>query len=99
MRALALFAATLVISAPAFASSQICGQRDAIVEQLEKKHGEYRRSIGLQSNMVVVEVFASEKGNWTILFTKPSGEACFVAVGEDWEDRLPVKKRVPGTSL
>lgn len=92
-------AAALLFGAPAFAQTQVCGARDVIVNQLENKHGEFRRSIGLQDNMIVVEVFASVKGTWTILFTKPTGESCFVAVGRAWEEDLPIKRSAQGTAL
>ncbi len=48
----------------------VCGERAAIVAQLERKYGETRRSIGLQQGHAVVEVYASDKtGSWTILVT------------------------------
>jgi hypothetical protein len=75
---------------PASAQNQVCAKRDRIVKQLETVHGETRRSAGLQNNSSVVEVFASEKGSWTIFVTMPTGVSCLIAVGEAWEtDLLP----------
>ena len=96
---IAVAALAALVSTPALSQEQICGQRDIIVEQLETRHGEFRRSVGLQDNMIVVEVFASDVGSWTILFTKPTGISCFVAVGKSWEDDLPVSSALPGTAL
>jgi hypothetical protein len=87
------------LTSPAFAQEQICGERDIIVSQLETKHGEFRRSVGLQDNSIVVEVFASDHGTWTILFTKPTGISCFMAVGKAWENDEPRDDVGVGTSL
>ena len=48
---------------PALAQEQVCGQREIIGQQLETRHGEFRQSVGLQDNMIVVEVFASVSGH------------------------------------
>ena len=87
-----------LIATGASAQEQVCGERNMIVHQLETKHGEFRQSAGLQDNMIVVEVFASEQGTWTILFTKPTGISCFMAVGKAWADDLSSVEG-PGTSL
>ena len=43
----------------------LCGKRDDIVAQLEKKYGETRRSVGVQEGRGVVEVYASSStGSW-----------------------------------
>tara|TARA_B100001964_G_scaffold71370_1_gene80966 strand:- start:455 stop:592 length:138 start_codon:yes stop_codon:yes gene_type:complete len=34
----------------------------------------------------VVEVFATRYGSRTMIVTMPSGYACFMAAGEDWEN-------------
>lgn len=69
------------------ASAQtVCGKRDDIILQLEKKYGETRRSVGVQQGRGVVEVFASVKtGSWTILVTDPRGMSCLMAAGEAFE--------------
>lgn len=96
---LGLVAAATLCAVPASAQEQVCGEREIIVKQLETNHGEFRRSVGLQDNSVMVEVFASDEGNWTILFTKPSGISCFMAVGRAWENELAVQTVLPGTAL
>ena len=96
---LAIGVAFGLLAAPALAQEQVCGERKVIVDQLENKHGEFRRSVGLQDNMIVVEVFASNHGTWTILFTKPTGISCFMAVGKSWETEAPQPDFAPGQSL
>ena len=86
---LAAMAAAVAAAAggPATAQPQmVCGERDAIVAQLERKYGETRRSVGLQQGRALVEVYASEKtGSWTILVTDTAGKSCLMATGEAFE--------------
>ena len=64
----------------------VCGKRDDIISQLERKYGETRRSVGVQRGRGVVEVYASaETGSWTILLTDPRGMSCLMAAGEAFE--------------
>ena len=74
----------LAVAAPASAQS-VCGERAKIVKQLEKRHAESRRAIGLASNGTLLEVFASKSGTWTVLMTFPDGRACMMADGEAWK--------------
>lgn len=70
----------------AAAAQTVCGKRDEIITQLEKKYGETRRSVGVQQGRGVVEVYASaETGSWTILVTDPRGMSCLMAAGEAFE--------------
>ena len=64
----------------------LCGKRAEIVQQLGKKYGETRRSLGLSQGRGVVELFASEEtGSWTILLTSPQGTSCMMAAGEAFQ--------------
>jgi hypothetical protein len=84
----ATLAASVLLAATAGAAEaqMVCGKRDAIVAQLERKYGETRRSVGLQQGRAVVEVYASEKtGSWTILVTGTDGKSCLMAAGDAFE--------------
>ncbi|MEM6662870.1 MAG: hypothetical protein AAF666_11920 [Pseudomonadota bacterium] len=72
---------------PAVASAQtVCGKRDDIISQLQRKYGETRRSLGVQQGRGVVEIYASaETGSWTILVTDARGMSCLMAAGEAFE--------------
>jgi len=61
-----------------------CGERGYIVEQLQAKYGETRRSLGI-SGPNVVEVWASDGGSFTVLLTSPAGLSCLIAAGEAFE--------------
>ncbi len=71
----------------------MCGERRAIVANLEKTYSEAPVSIGLASNGSVIEVLASPSGSFTIILTQPDGFSCVMAAGENWKN-LP--KRLAG---
>lgn len=79
-------------SSPAQAQT-VCGERRAVVANLEKTYSEAPVSIGLASNGSVIEVLASPSGSFTIILTQPNGLSCVMAAGENWQD-LP--KRLAG---
>ena len=63
-----------------------CAPRDLVLARLSASYGETRQSVGLGSNNVVVETFASsETGTWTITITMPTGLTCLVASGQAFE--------------
>ncbi len=74
----------------------MCGERRAVVANLEKTYSEAPVSIGLASNGSVIEVLASPTGTFTIILTRPNGLSCVMAAGESWED-LP--KRLAGAKI
>lgn len=78
-------AATLLLTATT-AQARNCGARADVVERLQTGFGETRTGAGLTGAQGMIEVFASEEsGTWTIILTKPSGESCLLAAGENWE--------------
>ena len=66
-------------------AQQVCGKRADIVKCLNSGFEEQRRSAGLGADGNLVEVFASEQGTWTIIYTQPGGLTCLVAVGDNWQ--------------
>ena len=81
-----LIAACMAAFATSASAQMVCGPRDNIVAQLEKKYGETRRSIGVQQGRGVVEIYASEEtGSWTILVTDTRGKSCLMAAGEAFQ--------------
>ena len=64
-----------------------CAPREVVVQKLTDQWGETRRSVGLGRGNRMFEVFASdETGTWTIVATLPSGVACIMADGTDFEE-------------
>jgi hypothetical protein len=73
-----------LMATPSLAQS-VCGKRADIVKRLNTGFEEQRRSAGLAADGNLVEVFSSKTGTWTIIFTKPGGITCLVAVGDNWQ--------------
>lgn len=80
----------------ASAQSMKCGDHRMMISTLSKKFKESRQGIGLVSNHQMVELFVSEKGSWTVLFTRPNGLSCIGAVGRHWEQMPKMEMRTPG---
>ncbi len=81
---------------PPAQAQAMCGERRAVVQNLEQTYSEAPVSIGLASNGAVIEVLASPSGSFTIILTRPNGLSCVMAAGESWED-LP--KRLAGAKI
>ncbi|MDP6567171.1 MAG: hypothetical protein QF578_20245 [Alphaproteobacteria bacterium] len=82
----------------ALAQQAACGERDKILAKLGTDFGEQPAAMGLASNGNIVEVLASDKGSWTILYTMPDGGACVVATGQWWENIEP-KPETPAAHM
>ena len=90
------FALTVALSlvacvAPAYAQ-MVCDNYAEIIEVMEKKYGEVRRSSGVAGSTIMFEVWASEEtGSWTIIKKSTNGRGCIMAVGQGWQqDTIPV---------
>ncbi|MGP1395108.1 MAG: hypothetical protein ACTS3R_06315 [Inquilinaceae bacterium] len=71
--------------APAPPSGYPCGDRTAIMTQLQDKFSEQPVSIGLDSQGRMIEVLAAPSGTWTILMTMPTGVSCLIGSGLNFE--------------
>ena len=75
-----------------------CFDYREVVRQLGATYQEAPASLGLQSNGNVLQVFTSAaSGSWTIVSVLPSGSACVLAAGQNWEDVEPAAARDPAT--
>lgn len=84
---LALAGAAILIGGTMPAAAQmICGKREAIVNQLENRYGETRRSMGYQEGRGIIETWANDDtGTWSIIMTNPEGVTCLLAAGEAFQ--------------
>ncbi|HRO12324.1 hypothetical protein [Amaricoccus sp.] len=88
-------AAALLAATPgANAEETTCADRTRVVQRLQDRFGETLRSLGLNRDNGIVEVYSSEEtGTWTILMTRPDGITCLLAAGQLWEqDARPLDK-------
>jgi len=66
-------------------SGVTCAKREDMVGALGRLYKEKQQSTGLVSSKAAVEVFVSDKGDWTILATGTNGVSCMMAAGEGWD--------------
>ncbi len=77
--------ALALTGAPASAVSQpICGAHDDVASGLEKNYSESPIARGLATAGMMIEVFVSPEGTFTIVATRPDGTSCLLAAGEAW---------------
>ena len=95
MATLACVAFSAVLTGPAGAAAQ-CAARADLVKALGEKFHENEAARGLINPNVVLEIFVSEKGTWTILATDTHGLSCVISAGEGW-DRTTQVAVLPGT--
>ncbi len=60
----------------------MCGPRSVVVGLLKQQFGEEQEDVALHSEQSAVELFASEKGTWSIVLSSPYGTSCVVAAGK-----------------
>ena len=62
-----------------------CAPHESMVAQLERNYGEHLVAIGFAESGALFEVFASEEGIFTIVFTSPGRLSCVRMTGYSWE--------------
>ncbi len=93
-KSLFLIAAALIAwsAMPSVSQAQtVCGLRSEMVSKLQNAYAEKPVSLGLASNGSMIEVFASEKGTFSIVITQPGGASCLVAAGDNWASAVTRK--------
>ena len=64
----------------------ICDERSRLVERLLLPHGAERQGRGTRGPDAILEVWAVPRsGEWTLVQSYPTGQACIIAMGEAWE--------------
>lgn len=89
-----IVAACLILSTctvPSYAASRalmICDERSKIISKLsEEPYKESQQEIKPIDSKTVLEIWANgQKGNWTLLITRPNGTSCVPVTGNNWVD-------------
>lgn len=63
----------------------VCAPRDEMLTRLQKGYGAELRGLGLRNEETVIEVWADDKGDWTLVQNYSTGQSCIVAMGVGWE--------------
>ena len=86
-------AAILAATTISHAQTRKCGKRASMIKVLIEKYKETPRALGLSSaNKIAMEIYASEKGTWTVMMTMTNGMTCIMAAGHSWQEGPKVKK-------
>ncbi|WP_245525512.1 MULTISPECIES: hypothetical protein [unclassified Mesorhizobium] len=83
-----VFAATTAFSIAPAAAAEQCAARTDMVKALGEKFHENAAAVGMINPNVIVEVFVSERGTWTILATDTQGQSCVLSAGEGWQSAM-----------
>ncbi len=85
MKFLAAALAVAIYASPVSAGI-VCGSRDILLFNLDRKYGEIRRGSGWTSGKEIFEMWVSTRPpyTWTLLKTSPSGISCIMASGKYW---------------
>ena len=71
---------------PAKAAPQRCGNYTAIIASLATKYSEAPKAVGILNNNVLMIVFVSASGGWTIISKTTTDYSCILLTGLDWQD-------------
>lgn len=72
-----------------------CAPRADIIKALGDKYHESVAGRGLINANVVLEIFVSDKGSFTVLASDIKGQSCVMSVGEGW-DSPTITAAIPG---
>ena len=63
----------------------ICAPRAEMVQRLTVQYGAQLAGQGVRNVEMVMEVWTTPRGDWTLVQSYTDGRACIVAMGEAWE--------------
>jgi hypothetical protein len=67
----------------------VCKTTSDLHETLRTRMSSARISSGIRSPEQILEVWADDRGSWTIVLTYATGTSCIVAMGEGWTNTAP----------
>lgn len=81
---------------PPTPAAPACGTYDVLRSMLGDRFDERPASIGLADDGTLMQLFASNAaGTWTMVNVEPSGRACVLATGRNWQDVLALAQGRP----
>ncbi|TSE07536.1 hypothetical protein C1D09_018560 [Mesorhizobium intechi] len=72
-----------------------CAPRADLIKALGEKFHENEAGRGLINSSVVLEVFVSQQGSWTVVASDTTGRSCVLSAGEGWDSTM-MKVALPG---
>ncbi|CDX46759.1 putative signal peptide protein [Mesorhizobium plurifarium] len=95
LMATTLAAVAMTIGAGSANAAAQCAARADIIKALGDKFHETEAGRGLINPNVVLEIFVSDQGSWTVLASDTKGQSCVLSVGEGW-DSPTIRAAMPG---
>jgi len=81
---LSMALAIMLASMPVRAQQPPCGPSRQMYDHLSRAYGESRKYAGI-AGQIIVELWVNDSTrSWTILTTRPDGQSCMSASGEEW---------------
>lgn len=71
----------------------LCGPYDVGVKRLKDQFHEVPVATGMAGPRLVIQLFVSPSGTFTIMSVRPDGVACIVAGGDNWEQTAPTEDK------
>ncbi|RVD60966.1 hypothetical protein EN828_02780 [Mesorhizobium sp. M2D.F.Ca.ET.185.01.1.1] len=90
-----MLAAAAAIGGTVQANAAQCAARADIIKALGDKYHESEAGRGLINPNVVLEIFVSDQGSWTVLASDTKGQSCVLSAGEGW-DSPTIRAAMPG---
>ncbi len=85
---LSVLGLTFALTVPAQAKSPIaevlCEPTQRLHDKLKGQFRSERVATGMRGPEQIMEVWSSERGDWTMVVTYAAGTSCIVAMGQDW---------------
>lgn len=81
--------AVFLCSASAFAGA--CMERRVMQTFLTEQYHEHPVAMGLIRVDIMMELFVSETGTWSVVLTNTDGLSCINAAGTNWEQNAAAK--------
>ncbi|RUT83526.1 MULTISPECIES: hypothetical protein [unclassified Mesorhizobium] len=92
-----LFFAAIFACPAVPALAEQCAARADMIKALGEKFHESEAARGLVNPSLILEIFVSDRGTWTILATDTHGQSCVITAGEGWDGSLMAAAALPGT--
>ena len=83
--ALCVLLVPLPLAAQSPIADVICAPRDEMMQRLTLHYGARLVGQGVRNLEMVMEVWTTPRGDWTLVQSYIDGRACIVAMGEAWE--------------
>jgi hypothetical protein len=78
------FSLFLMLAPRVFAQGAVCLPSADMPVALARTYKEYPLATALTPQNLLIDIYVSAKGTWTMTITQPGGPACIIASGQDF---------------